>query len=342
MLRPRRSVVRTRPPCGNITATSVQCRLSAARLLVAAVLSSVATSSSAVAQVAPGKAHKPSAVVFSTASSKGGAPLDSVLQSALQDLEVVQVSARPGLDLSAVQLAIDCVSETPSCLRAVASQTSAEVLIAPSIQSTPSELVVSILRFDARDNTTKRVVRRQDGSSLRSETLDAVPAMLRELFGLPPPAPKQPVATPEPTADEVPAPETMPLIEPPQDPEDVYRPMPVGPWILAGAGALVIGGGAVFGALGASNNDKFNDHPEPENEPDVHELEDLESTAKTQKTIANIMFGVGAAAMVAGGIWLIVDLAQPARRERDWRTRVSPAFGPGSVGLSVTHRGGSL
>ena len=305
---------------------------------IAAVWLACVASSTAAQQLPTGGKQK-TAVLFSTSSTKGGtAPLDSVIHAALEELNVVTVVGRPGMDLNAVQLAIDCVSESPQCLRAVAGQTNAQVLIAPSLQSTPSELVISVLRFDTSDGQMRRVVRRQSGSTLRSETLDGVPAMLRELFGLPEPAPKAPEAAP-PVAGEQLQPEPAPLIEPPQEPEE-GRSLSAGPFILGGAGVLVLGGGAIMGAVFQSNNDKYNAQPEARNDDEAAALSDLRDTTKTQAAIANVLYGVGAAALVAGGIWLAVELSQPARSETDWQTAVVPAVGPGQLGLSIVHRGG--
>lgn len=282
----------------------------------------------------------PSAVLLSTAGTRATiGPLDSVIQAALEKLAVVKVTARPGMDLNAVQLAIDCVSETPQCLRAVANQTQAQILLAPSLQSTQSELVLSLLRFDASDGRMRRVLRRQPGSSLKSETLDAVPSMLRELFNIPEPEP-QPAPVAADTSSKEPAGTTLPpIVEPPQDPAP-SRPLPLGPFLLAGGGALVLGGGAIAGAIMLNTQDKYNTHP-VKTERDVTTVNDLKDEAKTQAVIANVLYGVGGAMMVAGGVWLAVSLSQPARRDA-WQTAVIPAVGPGQLGVAIVHRGGAF
>jgi len=266
--------------------------------------------------------------------------LDSVISASLEKLDVVKVAARPGMDLSAVQLAIDCVGETPPCLRAVAKQTQAQILIAPSLQTAQSELVLTILRFDVDSGQSRRALHRQPGTTVTSETLDRVPGMLRELFDVPDPAP-QPSASASESKTTEPQPsesETLPFIEPPQEP--TARPVPVGPILLGGAGVLVIGGALIPAAMMASTQDKHNSL-KLTSESDVDELIDLEDQAKTQATIANVMFAVGGAMAVAGGIWLAVALSQPAPRE-DSQTAVVPTIGPGQLGLTIVHRGGAL
>jgi hypothetical protein len=286
------------------------------------------------------KSQLPNATLFSTGGNRAAiGPLDSVVHAALEQLNVVNVSGRPGMDLNGVQLAIDCVGETTQCLRSVANQTSAQILIAPTLQTTPSELVLSVLRFDASDGQMRRVLRRQPGTSLRPETLDAVPSMLRELFELPEPKP-QPTTPPADTTGTEPWKAPLPpIIEPPQEPA-ASRPMPVGPWLLAGGGALVLGGGAVFGVMMQSTNDEYNSK-RTRDQGDVSDAIDLRDRAKTEAVIANVLFGVGGAMVVAGGIWLVVALSQPSHRD-DWQTSIVPAIGPGQLGLTLVHRGGAL
>lgn len=297
-----------------------------------------------VASVAvPASAQKasaklPAAALFATSGSKSNTgPLDSVLHATLEKLEVVDVRARPGMDLNAVQLAIDCVSESAQCLRAVATESGTQILIAPSLESTGSELVLSVLRFDMRDGTMKRVARRQPGTSVQAEMLDAVPGLLRELFGLPEPQPApQPSAAPEEAVGT-----QLPLIEPPQEPESVSRPMPIGPWLVAGAGVLVLGGGVVFGVMKNSTQEDY-DSLQIRDKGDVNEAIELRDRAQTQATVANVLFAIGGAAVVAGGIWLAVELSRPAPNTDDWQTSLEPRVGPGQLGLALVGRGGGL
>jgi hypothetical protein len=284
-------------------------------------------------------AQLPSAALFATSGAKHDTgAIDSVVHAALEKLGVVDVRAQPGMDLNAVQLAIDCVSESPQCLRAVATESGVQVLVAPELESTGNELVLSLLRFDTREGQMRRVVRRQPGSSLLAETLDAVPSMLRELFGLPEPAPP-PVQPP--AAAEEPMSTQLPLIEPPQEPESVSHPMPIGPLLLAGAGVLVVGGGVVAGVMMASTQDEY-DKLHIRDKDDADKAAELQDRAKTQATVANVLFGVGGAVLVASGIWLAVELTRPRHTSDEFQATLTPNVGPGQVGLSLVGRGGGL
>jgi hypothetical protein len=309
----------------------------------------------AIAHLAKADASKhsgsglPSAVLLATGGApSGGEALDSVILAGLEELGVVQITARPGMDLGALQLALDCVAETPQCLRSVTTQSGALVLVAPTVQRTSSELILNLLRFDARgDGELRRVLRRFPGKTLGAAALDAVPSMLRELFGLPanekkaapPPAAETKPAPLKPAPLEPPAP--LPLPEGPMEPA-ASRAVPVGPLVLAGVGVLVIGGGIVAGLMKQSSEDKFNKLPQPRTEPEARSANDLKSTGQTEATLSNVFFGVGGAAVAAGAIWLVVELSQKPRAEYEPVTSLRPTFGPHQLGLVLSHHGAGL
>jgi hypothetical protein len=293
---------------------------------------------------AQSKPALPRAVVLTTsgAQASSAGALDSVIQSALEELDVVNIVAKPGLDLSAVQLVIDCVAETSQCLRAVTTQQAADVLIAPSLARTASELVLSFLRFDARgDGEMRRVSRRQPGQVLSSATLDAVPEMLRELFDLPPvPKPAETPATAP--SDTLPGP--SPLPEPPMEAPSAQRGAPLGPLLLAAGGVLVIGSAAVLGATVKSSQheyDKITQAPMPTRDQ-IDQALDTRDSARTRATLTNVLLGVGSAGLVAAGIWLAVDLTRPPERAFDGSARLAPWVGPHQLGLVLTERGAGL
>ena len=293
------------------------------------------------------QSKRPSAVLFNTAGAPAGSPLDSVIQGSLEELAVVDITSRPGMDLGAVQLAVDCVAETTHCLNAVATQNGVEMLIAPTLQRTPGELVLSILRFDARGaGKMRRVVRRQSGHVLGSDLLDAVPNMLRELFELPPK--KETTATAAPgeaaAAQEAPAPDHPTTTLPYDQEEPPSWKVPAGPIVLASVGVLAIGGGAIAGAL-MKNKEQQYERLAVDTPADAQTAIDTRSTGKTQAIVANVLFGVGAAAVIGGGIWLLVDHANYAARVESANmtsTSLQPLISPQQLGLVVTHRGGSL
>jgi hypothetical protein len=317
--------------------------------LVGAVSPVAAQPTAAAAPPAP-------AVLLATAGGHASArALDSVISAALDDLKVVNVVARPGLDLGAVQLALDCVAETPQCLRIVTSQHEAEVLVAPTLARISNELVLTLLRFDARNGKTQRVLKRQQGQTLSSDTLDAVPGLLRELFGMPakpiapPPVVAPPIAAkPEqpvgPSAHEL----TEPLPEPPMEAPSSGRPVPVGPILLGAGGVVLLGAGAIMGLTVLSAEDDYEALTTDtlaiapsKAEDQIDRANSRKDTGQTNAVITNVFLGIGSAAVIASGIWLALELSDRSPRYDD-QVQLSPLIGRHELGLVLTHRGAGL
>ena len=307
-------------------------------------------------QPAANKTQTSSTVLLATSGGHASArALDSVISAGLDDLNVVNVVARPGLDLGAVQLALDCVAETPQCLRIVTTQHEADVLVAPTLARISNELVLTLLRFDARTGKTQRVLKRQPGQTLSSDTLDAVPALLRELFDLPP---KE--ETPPPAAKAEPKPDLMPsdnisptlsepLPEPPMEAPSEARKFPVGPLLLGGGGVILMGAGLIMGLTVMSAEDSYVEATRrvasaqnaDDGEAAVREANGYKDTGEANAVITNVFLGIGSAVVVASGIWLAVELTSRSRHD-DSQVKLSPMIGRNELGLVLTHRGAGL
>jgi hypothetical protein len=317
-------------------------------------LLSVVRFSSPVAaqQLAANKPQTSSTVLLATSGGHASArALDSVISAALDDLKVVNVVARPGLDLGAVQLALDCVAETPQCLRIVTTQHEADVLVAPTLARISNELVLTLLRFDARTGKTQRVLKRQPGQTLSSDTLDAVPALLRELFELPPEE-KAPAPEPKPElkpSEGISPTLSEPLPEPPMEAPSEGRKFPVGPLLLGGGGVIMIGAGLIMGLTVMSAQDSYEEATrnlagisDPEDAQNaVDEANGFKDTGETNAVITNVFLGIGSAVVVASGIWLAVELTSRSRHD-DQQVKLSPMIGRHELGLVLTHRGAGL
>jgi hypothetical protein len=284
---------------------------------------------------ASSSAELPKAALLSTAgaaaSGRDGV-LDSVVQTALEKLGVVSVTARPGMDLGAIELAIDCVGETPACLRAVASQSEVQIVIAPALQRGGQELVLTLLYFDAAgEGELRRVTHRQNGSELAPETLDAVPDLLATLF-----------RRTNPTAEAAPASEPAP--EPARAPSadansSAGSAVPIAPLLLGGAGVVVLGSGLVVGLIAKGTQSDYGKLPVNDG-AQAKIASDKLSSGRSQALISNVLLGVGAAALVAGGVWLALALSQ--HEQAAPQTALLPVAAPGQLGLVLVHRGPSL
>jgi hypothetical protein len=177
--------------------------------------------------------------------------------------------------------------------------------------------------------------------------------MMRELFDLPPATRPEsaaagvavlpPSAANPAAAQEAPAPAATPLPEGPMEPPTSHWRVPVAPLILGGAGVLTLAGGIIAGAMMQSTHSQY-ERLLVETKQDAQQADDLRSTGQTQATVANVLFGVGGAAVLAAGIWLLVDHQLSSRREAalTMTSELQPMLGPQQLGLVFTQRGNAL
>ncbi|MET0387848.1 MAG: hypothetical protein ABW321_17885 [Polyangiales bacterium] len=256
------------------------------------------------------------------------AALDPVLHAELDKVPLVRVVAQPALDLPSLQLALDCVGETPSCLAVATERTQASGLVAPTITRTDSAVVLSLLLYDPRRASPMQVVtRRFPGKETDESVLKSVAALVHELFGLPPPEPPPEAAAVKPESDAVPAP--LPT-EPPEVADD--KPSWVLPIVLGATGVALLGVGIGVGVASQSDEKDYLAR-RPTTNAQANAALDVYDRAERNALFANIAMGVGAAAL-AGGV-LVVILQHTGSSEPEpppTGTRIS--VGLGTVGLT--------
>lgn len=185
-----------------------------------------------------------------------------------------------------------------------------------------------------------------DSPSLREE-FDLAAGQRREVsferfFPAPPVAP-----TPAPTPDaqveahvatRVASPSIAPppVASPPIARQQPARGPGAAPWIVAGAGAVILGGAGVFYALREADvaaRNRLCGAPSC-TESDEQSARSLDDRARTWNTLTNVSLGVGAAAVVGGVAWWFFARPSSPPRVSAW---VSPREGSFVAGL-----GGSL
>jgi hypothetical protein len=284
------------------------------------------------------------AVVFRTASAAAdidvAAAVDPVVLAQIEARSDLKVAARPALDLPATQIAIDCIGETQACWSAVLAQyTDADALIAPSIQRVEGETIVTFLYADPRGpGEFRTVVGRYRGTNVAHEALDAVPSMLRALLS---PAEAEPPADGGTAPALGGAPRAAPsLTAPPTTAaSDVgAHAFPIVPVVLLSSAAVIAGAGLAFGLASRHNQNRYDD-ASTRDPREVDAAIELRTTAHRQATIANVGYGVAAAAFALGATWLIIDLSSPGKHERsDLSASLSPSV---SGGTAPVLRGGA-
>ena len=106
--------------------------------------------------------------------------------------------------------------------------------------------------------------------------------------------------------------------------------------VLAGAGVISIAVGTVFGVKAISKNDDAKAFCPGGNVCDDPQGETLSNEANDAAVVANVTIGVGAAALVGGG--LMYFLAPRKDSESSTGVRVIPAFSAREVGAFAEGR----
>jgi hypothetical protein len=273
------------------------------------------------------RAEMPRAVVFAPADSghKSEARAVRDVRESLERLDLAALLAPPPLDLDAMEMTIDCVGESASCLGKLAERAKAQIVIAPSITRKDGKSTLRILYFDARKGDAPRSVERSaKGDELDDATFNAVPDMMRELFGT------QPAAKPQPEPEPEAAPQPAPQPQPP--PESTSRPLPVGPIVLGAGGVAVLAGGLVLGAIMNSTQDHYA-HRSVMTEAQAKQADEERKLGKQEALAADLLIGTGAAALLAATIWFAADMRREERPPA--QTALVPAIGPHSAGLAL-------
>jgi tetratricopeptide (TPR) repeat protein len=90
---------------------------------------------------------------------------------------------------------------------------------------------------------------------------------------------------------------------PREEPAREQRSIAVEPWVVFGAGILIVGGGFAFGGVSAALAS------DAEQEPVMVTAVDLHSQAEVYAIVANVFFLTGALTAAAGLVWGLVDVA---------------------------------
>lgn len=278
-------------------------------------------------------ADTPDVLVIAPSAKSGSSEAEIIeaVRDALADFDEVKLLPPPPLDLEAVQLALDCDDESAECLGEIATRMQADVVVVPSLAARRDALELRVTCFRrGADQPLTVAMRKQVGARLDRTLLDAVPAMLREALQLDAEpsdeaelpaadaAPIEPIAAPE------------PLEEEPEHTASSGRS--IGPWLVGGGGLALIASGIVAGALARSTEDEYAAH-DVNTKAEAEEADALRVRGKNEATIANVLIGTGAAALIGAGIWYWLD----GRSESEPASaRVQPLLGDGTTGLLVT------
>jgi hypothetical protein len=300
--------------------------------LTVAVCSGLGLAPPALAEDAPARR----ALLLETAdhSDRIVRDLDKRLHDAVVATAPVQLVESPHKKLSGLQTGASCHDQSAACLRELTQRAGVDVLIVPSLERGNEDLVLTLRAFDsAGEGKLREVAHWQDGKKPTPETLDSLPELVRGLFQLQPAA--QPV--------EIIAPPTAARLEGAPAQTSVAasdaQPLRLAPWILIGAGAVVLGAGAISGGLMLSSEHDYKKTTVSTRE-EAREARDVLSRANTEGTVAEVCIALGGLAVVAGGGWLLTEWWLGQHRDAAASTRLAPVLTPREIGFVLQYQGG--
>jgi hypothetical protein len=296
---------------------------------IARVLSLIGVICASIGSIA--RADAPSVLVIA-ASGSAESELSDAVREAVAELDEVKLLPAPPLDLEAAQLAIDCSDESPRCMGEIAARMGAQIVIVPSLKKRSDALELHLKCFKQRTpGQLTTAMRKQAGARLDSTLLAAVPSMVREVLELSRADDAEPEREPEPELM-VPASslaEEQPVAEESSDPSERWW---LGPLIVGGGGVALIAGGVVFGAMASASEDDYASR-EIDTVEQAESADAVRETGESQALAANILLVTGSAALVAAGVWYLVDRPEESAPET---ARLIPVFSPHSAGLMLT------
>lgn len=259
--------------------------------------------------------------------------LDKRLHDAVVATAPVQLVESPHKKLSSLQTGAGCRDQSPACLHALAQRAGVDVLIMPALERGSDDLVLTLRAFDAGDGKLSEVAHWQDGKKPNAETLDSLPELVRGLFKLQPVNETVEIAPPPPAAgaESALAPASVATSDTPA--------LRLAPWILMGAGAVVLGAGAISGGLMLGSEHDYKTTT-VRDRMDAQRAHDLLSRANTEGTVAEVCIVLGSAALLAGGGWLLTDWWLGRQGDKGASTRLAPMLSPREVGFVLQHQGG--
>ncbi len=233
-------------------------------------------------------------VVRSTSGSTPADLVEAIDAALLRDLAGIAGIAEPvvsPIDLAEIQLSVGCADDGRPCLESIARAAGVGALLVRALSADDQGAVRLELRyFDSGSRDEPRAVSTQVPAEQSGALVDAVPGLVRELFGIPEVAAPAERTEGEPRALGEPEPQFAASSSRAQAGSSVV------PWILMGAGAAALTTGVIVGAIASDDFQAWKSRPlrtDADAQQANEDFDDIEARA------------IGAdIAMVGGGVVL--------------------------------------
>lgn len=228
--------------------------------------------------------------------------LDGALLRDLAGLGGIDNPTVSPIDYAEIKLTVGCEEESRTCLRSIAEMMQVHTLVVRKIHVDEGRGILTLLYFDAESSDEPaRAESVVEAAAPGAQLVEAVPTLVRQLFGIPEPVEATAAAPVEQEASSPGDP------TPAADESDRGGQVGALTWVTLGAGAAALGAG-IF--MGASANGSFNDYKNTQirNAQDVKTANAHFDDAESKGLMANILIPVGAVALGVGATLLVLDL----------------------------------
>ena len=314
----------------------------AAWLIAAACLTAVcltaASPAIADAQSDPAQAQASGLKVAVLRASQGdtGDMANAIDGALLRDLGALAGIENPTvapIDYAEIQLTVGCSDEGRQCLAAIAQMVQVDAVVVRHLVIEPGKATLTLVHFDATASDepahAEQIV---EGANPAQALTDAVPSLVRKLFGIP-----EPVTASAPAAQSS-GPRRADYEANPAGNQAEARGPSIGAltWISLAAGTGILAGGLVIGAIAQSENDDWQ-QMKPTSVEDAQRIDTEFKPIETKGLVATIMIPTGAAVLALGVTLLVLDLTA---EESGPQVSLTPL--PGGGLLSLRASGGGL
>jgi hypothetical protein len=268
------------------------------------------------------------ALLRATQGEAGGVAdgVDGALLRDLASLAGIENPTVSPIDYAEIQLTVGCSDEGRQCLSAIAQMVQVDAVVVRHLVVEPGKVTLTLTHFDATaSDEPARAEQVSEGPDASKAAVDAVPSLVRRLFGIPEPvtaAPLSNAAAPAPLGGALGVDASMP-------PEHGPR-VGVLTWVTLAAGSGILAGGLAVGASAQSSFDAFK-KSDVKTEADAMRANTKFDSVKSKALVANILIPSGAAVMALGATLLVLDLTRGA--EKGPRLALQPLHGGALVTL---------
>jgi hypothetical protein len=300
--------------------------------------------SEALAQVAQAEASQATAssslrvAVLRTTQGDAGELADRVDGALLRDLSSLAGIDNPTvspIDYAEIQLTVGCSDEGRQCLSAIAQMVQVDAVVVRHLVVTPSRVTVTLTHFDATaSDEPARAEQMSEGADAGKTAVDAVPSLVRRLFGIPEPISAAAAANAAPGSGQPAGANGTTAATP----TDGGGKIGVLTWVTLAAGSGLLASGLVVGASAQSSFDDFK-KTDIKTATDAMRANTKFDSVKSQALVANILIPSGAAVMALAAALFVFDLTHSGRTGEVAKLGVLPLRGGAMLTLHTVAGG---